>query len=538
MKAKIRKITAVLLVVVMTLSVVCAGTVSIGAADGYENIETTLPDARTELEEYVNAVSFIDFLPAEYWYQFYEEEAFDAYVATVEKAKALLADENATDEEIEAMLDEIYIADNMLNEAVKIRSVLELMIENSSMITDAPIEELYELYGQGSVDAYLAALEKAKALLADENATDEELRAMVEELQAASDNLMPSYDPRTELEELLLSCSRDFENTPEYWYNYYTKESYDAYLAAKQKADKLLADENTTDEEFEAMIEEFLTARENLVRVEDINRPEPSFSGGKIYWECPWSKVKVAYCHVFSSDGDWLYDWQTKNEKMTKESGNLWSYEIPAGAYDLVIFSIDTGAQTYDLVLTDENIGDTAISDLNEILENPMDENKTVPKTIWKSGVNGAHLTITSTGNIVGDVLCPTESGPNAVANFIEAYLPIEPLYVTSETLKNAMNKFGTNQAEVVDVLEGNLFIEPELIDEAKSLLGYVEGVMGDVTGDGKVKLTDAICVQKASLSMKSLTPKTALTGDVNGDDKISVIDAIIIQKKSLGMTA
>lgn len=606
MKSKFKKATAVLLAVVMMLCALCVGTVSAGAAGDIENIEVTLPDVRTELENRVSFLDVMDYFPAEYWYEYYEKEAFDSYVAVLEKAKALLADSKATDAQLDAMLDEVYAAESVLMASVKLRKVLESMVENSSMITDMPIEELYEEYGQENVDAYLAALEKAKALLAKENATDEELKAMIEELQAAEENLFPTYDastelemmveyaswideepieslyeeygqenvdayiaaiekakalladenateeelqamieelqaaeenlymnydPRTELMELLESLSYYFDQEPEYWYEIYTKESYDALLAAKKKAELLLADENATDDQFLEVIDELNMAESNLVYLNG-----PSFSGGKIYWECPWSNVKAAYCHVFSSYGNWLYDWQTQYEKMTNEGGNLWSYEIPEGPYDLVIFSIDTGAQTYELVLTDENVGDTAITDTSVMVESPIDENKTSAKTTWKSGVNGAHLTITSTGNIVGDKLCPTESGADAVAYFIGIYLPIQPLYVTSEVLKNAMNKFGTNQAEIVDVLEREFAEETEYIDEAKTLLGYVEGVSGDVTGDGMVKLTDAINIQKASLSMKSLTAKTTVTGDVNGDGKISVIDAILVQKMSLGM--
>ncbi|MGN0455999.1 MAG: dockerin type I domain-containing protein [Acutalibacteraceae bacterium] len=608
MKSKFKKATAVLLAVVMMLCALCVGTVGAGAAEDIENIEVTLPDARTELEGRVSFLDVMDLFPAEYWYEYYEKEAFDSYVAVLEKAKALLADSKATDAQLDAMLDEVYMVESVLMASVKLRKVLESMVENSSMITDMPIEELYEAYGQENVDTYLAAVEKAKALLADENATDEELKAMIEELQAAEENLFPTYDartelemmveyaswideepieslyeeygqenvdayiaaiekakalladenatdeelqamieelqaaeenlymsysPRYELEDLLESLSYYFDQEPEYWYAIYTKESYDTLLAAKEKAEKLLADENTTDYEFFEMVNELNKAEANLAYLDG-----PSFSGGKIYWECPWSNVRAAYCHVFSSDGNWLYDWQTQYEKMTNEGGNLWSYEIPEGPYDLVIFSIDTGAQTYELVLTDENVGDTAITDTSVMVESPIDENKTSAKTTWKSGVNGAHLTITSTGNIVGDKLCPTESGADAVAYFIGIYLPIQPLYVTSEVLKNAMNKFGTNQAEIVDVLEREFAEETEYIDEAKTLLGYVEGVSGDVTGDGEVKLTDAINIQKASLSMKSLTAKTTVTGDVNGDGKISVIDAILVQKMSLGMAA
>ena len=174
MKSKLKKTVAIFLAVIMTLSLVCVGTVSVGAAGDIEDVEVEIGNVRDELQEYVDAASLIDLFPKEYWYQIYEEEAFDAYVATVEKAKALLADENATDEELEAMIDELNAADEMLSDAIKYRPMLEMVVENSSWIDEEPIEDMYEMYGQENVDAFIAARDKAQALLVDENATDEE----------------------------------------------------------------------------------------------------------------------------------------------------------------------------------------------------------------------------------------------------------------------------------------------------------------------------------------------------------------------------
>lgn len=214
----------------------------------------------------------------------------------------------------------------------------------------------------------------------------------------------------------------------------------------------------------------------------------PSFSGGTIYWECPWDVAKIAYCHVYGSDGTALYDWQTKNEKMTKVEGNKWSYEVPSGQFDQVIFSIDTGAQTYDLVLTDDCIGKTAVSDTNTMIENPMDSNKTACRTTWDGvdpGVAGPHLAVSSIGNIVGEVLAPTESGAQMVANFIKNYLSVQPEYVTAEVLSAAMQKAGTNGDEVVAVLE--TISDFTMLDEAKTLLGVGGGNSGsdDNSGSG-----------------------------------------------------
>lgn len=606
MKSKLKKTVAIFLAVIMTLSLVCVGTVSVGAAGDIEDVEVEIGNVRDELQEYVDAASLIDLFPKEYWYQIYEEEAFDAYVATVEKAKALLADENATDEELEAMIDELNAADEMLSHVIKYRPMLEMVVENSSWIDEDPIEDMYEMYGQENVDAFIAARDKAQALLADENATDEELQAMIEELLLAQNNLYPAVDARTQLEGMVEASSWVDEESVELWYQIYGQESFDAYLAAIEKAKALLADENATDEELEAMIDELMMAEENLygprdirgelemlvdysswvddetveywyeiytkesfdaylaaiekakalladenatdeeleAMIDELTAAEgslitiggPSFNGGKIYWECPWKEAKAAYCHVFGSDGSWLYDWQTADELMTNEGGNLWSYEIPAGPYDLVIFSINTGAQTYELVLTDENIGDTAITDTSVMIENPIDENKTAAKTRWKSGINGPHLAMTSSGEVVGEVLCPTESGANIVATFIEWYLPVSPDFVTAEMLSNAMRKLNTTPAEVVEILESDPYFD--MLDEAKALLGYSEGVLGDVTGDGEVTLIDAINIQKAALKMIEFTGQAVVNADMNADGDISVLDAIMAQKTALGMLA
>ena len=81
---------------------------------------------------------------------------------------------------------------------------------------------------------------------------------------------------KQELENLLKQYSGDFDYTPEYWYNIYTKDSYDNYLNAKKKAETLLADENTTDAEFKDMIDEFSNARNNLVKVSETSTTEPT----------------------------------------------------------------------------------------------------------------------------------------------------------------------------------------------------------------------------------------------------------------------
>ena len=158
-----------------------------------------------------------------------------------------------------------------------------------------------------------------------------------------------------------------------------------------------------------------------------------AFSGGKVYVELPeaWAKsAKAVYCHIWKNGGDELYAWQTKNEKMTEEGNNKWSYEIPAGDWDMVIFSTSTGVQTYDLTLGDECVGDTAYV-TDEMIENPMDSNKMTNAARWRNNGSkyGPHFAITSIGNVVGEVLAPGED-PQAV---LDAFIANYPDYATDE---------------------------------------------------------------------------------------------------------
>ncbi|MGN1111752.1 MAG: leucine-rich repeat protein [Acutalibacteraceae bacterium] len=63
------------------------------------------------------------------------------------------------------------------------------------------------------------------------------------------------------------------------------------------------------------------------------------------------------------------------------------------------------------------------------------------------------------------------------------------------------------------------------------------ETTLGDVNGDGKVTLTDAINIQKAALSMTQLSGQALINADVNSDGTVNMLDAILAQKIALQIT-
>lgn len=134
-----------------------------------------------------------------------------------------------------------------------------------------------------------------------------------------------------------------------------------------------------------------------------------------------WKNFSQVYCHVWAWDGkDTWPVWQSKAERCTDNGDGTWSYDlsktgnaIQSGRTYCVIFSADTGVQTYDLCFNTSCIGDTAYCD-GTTYENPADSNKTAQAAFWKSGACGPVFQVTSIGNIAGTYV-PEETTPEEI---------------------------------------------------------------------------------------------------------------------------
>lgn len=60
--------------------------------------------------------------------------------------------------------------------------------------------------------------------------------------------------------------------------------------------------------------------------------------------------------------------------------------------------------------------------------------------------------------------------------------------------------------------------------------------IIGDVNGDGKLTLFDALTVLRAAIELVSFDEQTVINTDMNKDGKINVYDAILIQKQSINI--
>ncbi|MBQ4105894.1 MAG: dockerin type I repeat-containing protein [Clostridia bacterium] len=268
-----------------------------------------------------------------------------------------------------------------------------------------------------------------------------------------------------------------------------------------------------------------------------------------IYFEVPadWTTWTSVFCHVYVYGGDSLANWQSKKEKCTAtDTEGLFSYNltkvggIEEGVIYGVIFSVETGMETYTTLMSTDCIGDTLYCD-DTIYENPVDSNKTCRAAFWKNQdatVYGPLLQITSIGNIVGTCLPPDTTVEDVFLTFLVDYLDSARTYSGKD-----------DQTIIDDVVQG-LGLTEETTDAILTKSGvsitwngknYVGGntstgdeiyvIVGDSNLDGKINIKDATYIQKALADIVAPNIFNDKASDTNGDGIVNIKDATTIQK-------
>lgn len=146
-----------------------------------------------------------------------------------------------------------------------------------------------------------------------------------------------------------------------------------------------------------------------------------------------WNNVKSVFCHIWKADGsgDWPA-WQSKKEKCKYDSSTgIATYDLSKtgntisksdGRVYCVIFSANTGMQSYNAIMSGKCIGDTLYCTGNQ-LENPEDSEKKANEAKWENNSDcGPEKKITSTGNVIGSAFPEGESDVTLLATYLVAY--------------------------------------------------------------------------------------------------------------------
>ncbi len=184
----------------------------------------------------------------------------------------------------------------------------------------------------------------------------------------------------------------------------------------------------------------------------------------KIYFEVPsdWNNYTNIFCHVWPYGEQPFFNWQSKKEKCTDEGNGIYSYDttklngFSAGTTYCVIFSADTGMQTYDTLFGTPCLGDTVYCD-GTTFENPADSTKTAIAAFWKGQSKTAYgplLQVSSIGNIVGTCLAPGATAQSVFSSFL------------TENLENARTYSGKEDQAIVDDIAKTLGLGQDTVEK------------------------------------------------------------------------
>ena len=266
---------------------------------------------------------------------------------------------------------------------------------------------------------------------------------------------------------------------------------------------------------------------------------------------------KKFYCHIWKADGsptssgtDWL-EWQSKKELCSydadtgiasfdlKITGH--NFDVSDGAVYCVIFSSNTGNQTFTAVMDGKCIGDTLYC-TDERFESPEDSERSCYDVRWVNNPNlGSRKMITSSGNIVGYSHCEGESDRTMVVDFALRYYEVPEIM---EFLSGIIDKLNLTKGLVYEDVKQitydkvvsckmDIYTREKVIAAVEKSLGISSEfyVPGDVNLDGQVTVTDATLIQKHLAGLNEFDRDKQLElADVNCDGTISIIDATKIQ--------
>jgi len=223
-----------------------------------------------------------------------------------------------------------------------------------------------------------------------------------------------------------------------------------------------------------------------------------------------WGNVKNVFCHIWRPDGTGdAHAWQSKKEKCTYDaSTGIATYDLSKTNFDIsksdgreycVIFSANTGMQTYNTIMSGNCIGDTMYCS-GEQIENPEDSEKKAAVAVWNNNPDcGPEKKVTSTGNIVGSAYPDGESDVTLVASYLIQYYN-DP--AKTDLTQDIVNKLNVSPVDVMAEVKKRVGS-----DDPDGKISAIEKVLStctDPTKGGEKVDTDALNKVEAAGSNNS----------------------------------
>ena len=249
-----------------------------------------------------------------------------------------------------------------------------------------------------------------------------------------------------------------------------------------------------------AEVEDVAVAAEDSSAVGADSSSEATGAASTIYFDAEssgWANYKTIYCHIWRADGEGEWpQWQTRKERCTKEEDGRYSYDLTKTGNEIkssdgnlycVIFSADTGVQTYNTIMSGSCIGDTCYV-TGETVENPEDSEKTAQVAAWKNNPScGPQRVITSTAKVVGTALAEGTTDVTLMADYLIKYA------ADAGKLEKTQSLIDQLKISPLDVMASVKYKEEEAVkagsksqDDADKELKAIQGVLKNCTDPTK----------------------------------------------------
>lgn len=313
------------------------------------------------------------------------------------------------------------------------------------------------------------------------------------------------------------------------------------------------------------------------------------------------SGVKAVYCHIYrysGDDGKTYTTWQSKAEKCSYDrSTGIATYDLQTGIDKgangletidntnkwVIMFSCNTGAETYTLLFNSDCFGDTIVADPNTLYENTIDcEKQSIKIGYNKNKQLTSPKCITSTGKVQGESFAYGETDATILGNYLATYASddtkvneitlskiiaelninqspeillgdylatyaLDDTRVNKEIVSNIADALGIHPSEAYDYAVEKIDMDNDnyptyaqkkaAINAIKSVIESIpEAILGDVSGDGKLGIDDATDIQKYIVGIYDFSDYQKKLSDVDKDGKIGVDDVTLIQKSLAGL--
>lgn len=275
--------------------------------------------------------------------------------------------------------------------------------------------------------------------------------------------------------------------------------------------------------------------------------------GTKIYFDIDstgWENYTTIYCHIWRADGtgEWT-NWQTRKEICTKEDNGLYSYDVAKTGnadeivqsenhkYYCVIFSADTGMQTYNTIMNGNCLGDTCYVTGN-VFENPYDSFKICTEAAWKNHPEcGPEKAITTTSKVIGSALPDGVTDADLLAEYLCVYFYEE---VDPQETGNLAKILNVKKNDLIDSIKVKINKQKADYlndDEAEKKLNTILDVINtayqdisdsdeyDINLDGKFDVQDVTYLQLGISGKDQFNDTQKEIADYNNDGKIDVQD-------------